>query len=61
VKEMTLSRPSSLIKTMDDQSKSQGVDVMAVRRTIAGLDRIFRDLLLERDALAAKLPQERKL
>jgi len=58
---MTLSRPSSLIKTMDDQSKSQGVDVMAVRRTIAGLDRIFRDLLLERDALAAKLPQERKL
>jgi len=36
------------------------VDVMSVRRTIAGLDRIIRDLLLEREALAAKLPRDRR-
>jgi len=36
------------------------IDPMAVRRTIAGLDRIIRDLLLEREALAAKLPRDKR-
>jgi len=42
---------------MPDQSIDH---VMSVRRTIAGLDRIIRDLLLEREALAAKLPRDRR-
>jgi len=41
-------------------SADTSVDVMAVRRTIAGLDRIIRDLLLEREALAARLPKDKR-
>jgi len=36
------------------------IDAMVVRRTISGLDRIIKDLLLEREALAAKLPHDAK-
>jgi len=41
-------------------SADTSIDVMVVRRTIAGLDRIIRDLLLEREALAARLPKDKR-
>ena len=45
---------------MTETGQSIEIEVMVIRRAIAGYDRAIKDLLLEREALAAKLPREAK-
>jgi len=45
---------------MTEKVKPMSNKDIAVRQTIAGLDRVVKDLMLQREALAATLPKEER-